>query len=150
MKGNRFLRLLGILLVLISATPVQAATPLAAAGSSLAADSLPAVSAANEIEIQAESYGLPPSNDDIARLYEKTSVLLNQNDSVHFEVDIPQEGDYTISFDMASSKTFINPPEGQLQVDGAIPMEDAQRILFLFSTKTAKTPFQWTVMAMMP
>ncbi|MBI3242542.1 MAG: extracellular solute-binding protein [Chloroflexi bacterium] len=94
----------------------------------------------NIIEIRADSLGLPITKHEIAGLYEKPSVFLQQNDSIRFDVLLEEEGLYTISFDMAAPESFINAPEGQLLVDGAFPSNDTQRIVFpIFYQNTRDT-----------
>lgn len=80
-------------------------------------------------EIRADSFGLPLASDEIARSYDKPSVLLRQNDIVRFQVLIPQDGAYTFSLDMAAAPSSAVAPEGQLKVDGAFPVSDARRIV---------------------
>lgn len=82
------------------------------------------------IEIRADTFGLPLAEDEIAGWYEKPSVFLQQNDRVQFNVLIEKEGLYTFALDMAAPEAFINAPEGQLLVDGALPSNDTQRIVF--------------------
>lgn len=83
----------------------------------------------NQVEILADSYGLPLSTDPIAAMYGKPSVNLKQNDKIQFTASVAADGLYTISFDMAAVDTFIQ-PEGQLMVDGAFPSIDAQGMVF--------------------
>lgn len=83
------------------------------------------------IEVRADAFGLPLANDDIARRYDKPSVLLHQGDRVRFEVLVEQEGDYTVWFDIAATESVVvTPPEGQLWIDGRLPVADARRIIF--------------------
>jgi ABC-type glycerol-3-phosphate transport system substrate-binding protein len=92
----------------------------------------------NEIEIQADTFGLPLAADEISGLYHKPSVFLQKGDIVQFTVSIPEDGIYTIHFDMAAPESFINAPEGQLLVDGVFPSEEAWRIVFpIFYKNTA-------------
>lgn len=53
------------------------------------------------IEIHAELFGLPLAQDDVARQYTKANVLLQQGNELHFDVMIPDEGEYTLTFDVA-------------------------------------------------
>jgi hypothetical protein len=82
------------------------------------------------IEVRADSFGLPLSSTETASLYEKPSVLMQQGDSVRFDVEIEEAGEYTISFDMAATESFLAAPEGQLLIDGAYPFPDTQSIVF--------------------
>jgi len=101
-----------------------------AAGSGSARAALPArvqvVDAdAATIEIRADALGLPLATGESADLYDGPAVQLEQGDRVAFDVAIPREGVYTLSFDMAATGTSINAPEGALLVDGAAPSDDA-------------------------
>lgn len=82
------------------------------------------------IEVTADSFNLPPSDHDAAADYDKPAVFLQEEDAVRFTAVIPQEGLYTIWFDTAVPDAFLNPPEGQLLVDGQFPSLDTQRIIF--------------------
>lgn len=82
------------------------------------------------IEIRADTLGLPLSDHESARLYDKPSVSLQAGDTVTFEIPIEEEGAYTVSFDVAAPDSFLTPPEGQLLVDGAFPSEASPRIVF--------------------
>ncbi|MCU0485942.1 MAG: ABC transporter substrate-binding protein, partial [Anaerolineales bacterium] len=125
MKLKRTLRVLISALILVSMVPFSALAAQPQSPVPAAASSARLVEPGSEIEVPADSFGLPISDHEIASLYEKPSVLLQRNDTVSFTVAIPQAGDYTISFEMAATEAFINAPEGQLQVDGAFPLEDA-------------------------
>ena len=141
-RVTRLQRLLSSVLILVAVISLVVPAPLAAAPPAASgtdaqarkgatdAEGLPQEGTdAEHLEIRADSFGLPLAGDEIARLYEKPSVLLQQNDSVSFGVTIDQEGDYTVSFDMAATGSFINAPEGSLLVDGAYPSSDARRIV---------------------
>ncbi|NUM46181.1 MAG: extracellular solute-binding protein [Anaerolineales bacterium] len=95
-----------------------------------------------QIEVQADSFGLPLAKDEFAASYGKPSVLLAPGDEVRFTVTIEEPGPYTISFDVAAPEAFINAPEGQLLVDGAFPSLDSQRIVFpiFYQNKQAEFP----------
>lgn len=94
------------------------------------------------IEIRADSFGLPLASHEAARLYEKPSVLLRQSDRVRFQASIEAEGDYTVSFDVATlGSSLVTPAEGQLWVDGALPAPDARRILFPVYCKDSASEF---------
>ena len=100
------------------------------------------------IEITAESYNHPLSEHEATQLYDKPAVLLQQGGAVDFTAVIPQEGLYTVWFDTAVPDAFLNPPEGQLLVDGAFPLIDTQRIVFPIFYQTAAMNFRWIGMAM--
>lgn len=141
MKVIRLIRLLGAILVLFSA--LQPSVHAFSAGQNQSDLSHFRESAGNsdEIEIQADTFGLPQSDHEIAGLYQKPSVFLQQADSIKFSVNIPKDGNYTISFDMAATESYINPPEGQLMIDGEIPLVDAQRIVFPVFYKNSRDTF---------
>ena len=132
MKGYRFLRSIGVLLLLLSLLPLpgQAKGVQRNSDAGLAESFIGAASEENAVEIRADTFGLPPSDLEIARQYEKPSIFLKQNDAFQFEASVPADGYYTVSFDMAATETFFNAPEGQLKIDGEFPLLDAQRIIF--------------------
>ncbi len=83
------------------------------------------------MEIRADAFGLPLANDDLARQYEKPCVRLGKGNRVHFRVRVEEEGEYTVAFDVAvPEEVVVTAPEGQLLVDGTLPVEDARRIVF--------------------
>jgi ABC-type glycerol-3-phosphate transport system substrate-binding protein len=119
----------------VSASSAENATPLPTASNETSVEaSQPFTHVADSqsqpaIEVSAESFGLPIAQDDIAQQYTNTSVLLAQGNAFHFEVMIPTEGDYTLTFDVAvPSESTV--PEGQMRVDNAFPISDMQRIIF--------------------
>ena len=87
------------------------------------------VSSQPDIEIAADSFGIPQAQGDIAGLYEKPSVLLEQGDSIQFEVVIPEEAEFMIAFDVAATSAS-SVPEGQFRIDGAYSVDDLQRVTF--------------------
>lgn len=94
------------------------------------------------IEVRADAFGLPLANDDIARLYNKPSVLLHQGDRIRFEIPVEEDGDYTVWFDIAAIESVIvTPPEGQLWIDGSLPVPDARRIIFPVYYRNATDEF---------
>ncbi len=105
---------------------------------------LPSPSGTGEdtLEVRADAFGLPLANDPLALQYGKPCVRLEKGDRVRFSVRIEADGDYTISFDAAAPEEvlFIQ-PEGQLFVDGALPVEDARRILFPLYYRSATDQF---------
>ncbi|MFN8529689.1 MAG: extracellular solute-binding protein [Anaerolineae bacterium] len=84
---------------------------------------------ADAIEISAVSFGHPLAEDTIAQQYAKPSVLMEQGNSVQFDVTLPVEGVYTFIFDAAATSDTAS-PEGQLSVDGAYPNSELQRFTF--------------------
>jgi hypothetical protein len=130
MKINRYLRFLGSIFILLTVMPFSVHAEWNENRQSPVANQQIQLNdntgSPNEIEISADSFGLPLSQDKIAGLYAKPSVFLQQNDSIQFKVVIPADGLYTVSFDMAASDTFINAPEGQLLVDGGFPSNDVR------------------------
>jgi len=84
----------------------------------------------NTDHIRADTFGLASSDHPAAELYTKPSVFLKPNDRISIPVTIPQDGSYILSFDVAATESFINPPEAQLLIDGEYPSEDARRIVF--------------------
>ena len=81
-------------------------------------------------EIRADSFDLPLATDDVATQYDKPSVTLAAGQRVAFTLSVAEAGSYVVSFDMAAAESFMNTPEGELQVDGAYPVPDARRIVF--------------------
>ena len=127
---SKILRSIGSVLLLITMLPVSA-------GASTPAALLPGntnlqgqIGEEPIIEIGADSFGLPIADLEGTELYDKASVFLRAGEGVTFPVEIVKDGFYTISFDMASTESFITPPEGQLKVDGDFPMADTRRIIF--------------------
>ncbi len=83
------------------------------------------------IEIRAETFGLPLDESSLARQYGKPSVRLEAGQSIRFTVTVESEGDYVIAFDAAApAEVLVTAPEGELRIDGALPVEDARRIVF--------------------
>lgn len=130
-RATQVLYLLWAVAVLLMPTrigpvPPRAATPFAGP---------PVFSSAGQqgqiIEIRADTFGLPLADDDLARQYDKPSVRLEKGTSVRFRVTIDTAGEYTIAFDAAvPEEVLVTAPEGQLLVDGTLPVEDARRIVF--------------------
>ena len=130
-KFGRLLRILGSLLLLVTALPF----PVVRAASNGSGSFYPPAgrrqteSGSSWIEIRADAFGLPLAADDVAGMYEKSSVFLQGGDRVHFDVDIPVDGQYIVAFDMTAAEAFLNRPEGQLTVDGVVP-DAARRVVF--------------------
>jgi ABC-type glycerol-3-phosphate transport system substrate-binding protein len=129
MKAPALLRVLFLLLLLaVQGVPASAAgsAPLRSRPIRDAPDPAGPV-----LEVRADAFGLPLASSDLARQYDKPCVQLEAGDSVRFTVSIPEEGDYTVTFDAAVPETvLVTAPEGKLLVDGDLPVEDARRIVF--------------------
>ena len=120
-----------MIIILTLMMPLSARASLTDAPPAIEWKSTPAQDTPKQvIEIRADTFGPPLANDEIARGYGNPSVSLAQNERVQFVVTIEEEGAYTIWFDMAAPESFINPPEGQLLIDGALPSTDTARIVF--------------------
>jgi ABC-type glycerol-3-phosphate transport system substrate-binding protein len=146
MKLIKLLRIVGAILILMTVLPfpVSAApmgTGIYSAGRLAVSLRGEAASSGTGIEVRADSFGLPLAEDETARLYGKSSVLLKQNDSISFKVPIEADGIYTVSFDMASATTLFNAPEGNLLVDGKVPSSDAPNIVFPVYYKNSSDTF---------
>ena len=133
-QRNHLLRFSFALIIFLTALPFQVQAAESDLKSSLLADfQSPAQNLSNSgqaIEIRADTYGLMPASHPLAQSYPKPSVFLHTGDQVRFSASIPQSGLYIISFDMAATESFIKGPEGQLLIDGEMPVEDARRIVF--------------------
>ena len=126
-KPRNVISVLAVLLTLLSTTLSHAAPIDIQDAQTLSA------SAGQEeavIEIGAERFGLPLANDEFTQLYQKPSVLLQQDEEITFKVNITEDNFYTVSFDMLAAGSPLVKPEGQLQVDGDFPVSDARRIIF--------------------
>ncbi|MEZ4591245.1 MAG: extracellular solute-binding protein [Chloroflexota bacterium] len=88
------------------------------------------VDPSNAVEITADAFNTPLSDDEAVELYGKPAVALAQGEAVQFTAVIPQTGLYTIAFDTAVPNATLTRPEAQLQIDGAFQSEDARRIIF--------------------
>ncbi|MGH2544631.1 MAG: extracellular solute-binding protein, partial [Ardenticatenaceae bacterium] len=131
----RFLRVLGAALLLAmvmlpSSTHASRVGLDPAAAASPALQRPPGENQANAIEIQADAFGVPLTDHESAREYEKPAVYLQQGDTIVFTVSIEEESPYTVSFDVAAPDSFLIPPEGELRVEGAFPSEESPRIIF--------------------
>lgn len=128
-----FLNLLGTIVLLLGflpagGRPARTGEPWAAPAPALA---LQEQAPGRTIEIRADAFGLPLADDDLARRYGKPAVRLQKGDRIRFSVSIETAGDYTVAFDAAApEEVLVTAPEGQLLVDGSLPVEDARRILF--------------------
>ncbi len=146
LKGSRRSKIPAALMIVLVAALVSTCAPVpanpqaVACASQLAGESAALVaeqSAENAfgaetvpgIEISAATFGLPPADDEIARRYEKPSVLLAQGDMLQFDVTVPAEGEYTLSFDAAVPEAS-RVPEAQVRVDGEFAVSDLQHVSF--------------------
>ncbi|MDD5367765.1 MAG: extracellular solute-binding protein [Anaerolineaceae bacterium] len=145
LKFAKFLRLSGAVIILLSVMPSSVHAEWTGnrhpevANHPIRSDSI--TDSGNEIEVRADSFGLPLSADKIAGLYSKPSIYLHQNESISFTALIADDGPYTISFDLAAPASVINQPEGQLSVDGAFPSSDAQGMVFPIYYKNSTEVF---------
>ena len=132
--GVKLLRIVGVVLILLTTwvpggLAAQAAHPNTIAPQPQGQAATGAQSG-KVIEVRADTFGLPLANDEVSQAYDKPSVLLQQNDTLQFNVQVEQAGQYIVSFDMTAKDAFINGPEGQLEVDGAYPADSAKDIVF--------------------
>ena len=126
-KLTHLFRLIISLLIIIPASPASASVALSGpAGKSLSA----AQPSAETIEIKADMLGLPLAQDDISAMYARPAVLLQEGDSVSFEIEVPAEGEFTFWFDSAAAPQEMDSPEGQLRMDGDFPVPDLRRVIF--------------------
>ncbi len=146
MRRRRASRILGALLIaaLSLPAPVGAGSmdgSAGLAGGGAARDRAPG-SATDWIEIRADAFGLPLANDAVSAAYANPSVALDQGGELRFAIEVPAAGTYTLTFDAAAADSFMNRPEGQLQVDGAFPNQDARRIIFpvFYKNRTEEFP----------
>lgn len=140
-KFARYFRLLGAFLLLWTIFPCPTAGQALTDGTTHPeANVRQMVSDNGLIEIRADAFGLPLAVSEIAKLYEKPSVVLKVGDRIHFEVSIPADGQYIVSFDMMAADTFFSAPEGQLKVDGIIS-EATRRIVFPIFYKNSTDTF---------
>ena len=126
-KPRTVISVLAVLLTLLSTTLSHAAPIDIQDAQTLSASAKQEEAA---IEIGAEKFGLRLANDEFTQLYQKPSVLLQQDEEITFKVNIAEDNFYTVSFDMLAAGSPLVKPEGQLQVDGDFPVSDARRIIF--------------------
>lgn len=130
-RAAQFLNTFWSVVLILGAPSPGYASVLADTAPVFSAPSQPAAAPGQAIEIRADSFGLPLASDDLARQYEKPSVWLEAGGSVRFRVSVAEAGDYTVAFDVAAPENvLVTAPEGQLLLDGALPVEDARRIVF--------------------
>jgi ABC-type glycerol-3-phosphate transport system substrate-binding protein len=131
--ASKFLRLFGTFLILLTGIPggvqAKAVSTLPGQGTSWIYSPAEADSR-NNIEVQADSYGLPLGDTDAAKQYDKPSVALKAGDSVSFKVSIKTAGEYQFYIDMAAPNSFLKAPQGQLLVDNAPAAGEPQNIVF--------------------
>ncbi len=130
-RTMRLFRLLGVLLILLTVFPSPSGAAAHWRRLPLTTQQAPeTIPNGTTIEVGADTLGLPLAVDAVAKLYEKPSVVLQQGDTITFEVNIPAEGTYTIAFDMAAGDSYINPPQGELRIDGSLAAADAPSVVF--------------------
>jgi ABC-type glycerol-3-phosphate transport system substrate-binding protein len=145
MKLIKLLRIVGAILILMTVLPF----PVSAASTGTRVHSADrqavpfreAASSGTGIEVRADAFGLPLAEDVTSSLYEKPSILLHQNDSISFKVQIDEDGLYVVSFDMAAAATLFYAPEGELLIDGQIPSSDTPNIVFPVYYKNSSNTF---------
>jgi len=130
-RAIRCFRFLGAILLLLS-NPAAGAFAVAARQETSPLSAAPFIeNGGGTVEIGAGTFGLPLADDDLARLYDKPSVRLEAGDRVRFTASVEEEGYYTLAFDAAApEEVLVTAPEGELRLDGALPVEDARRIVF--------------------
>lgn len=82
-----------------------------------------------QIEVSADTLGLPISTHPLSRDYSKPSVQLDAGDQISFTIRVSQSGLYNLYFDAAALDAFLSAPEAELWLDGA-PLEKAPQIVF--------------------
>lgn len=95
------------------------ATPL-----DVASDSFQPVFSAGD-----DAAGLPLADDELARQNPQPSIRLNEGDRLTFDVSVPADGQYIITFDMAVP-AGSGPAEGQLTVNGEFPGREFEQFTF--------------------
>ncbi len=130
-RAIRCFRFLGAILLLLS-NPAAGTFPVEARQETSPLSAAPFIeNGSGAVEIGAGTFGLPLADDDLARLYDKPSVRLEAGDRVRFTASVEEEGYYTLAFDAAApEEVLVTAPEGELRLDGALPVEDARRIVF--------------------
>jgi ABC-type glycerol-3-phosphate transport system substrate-binding protein len=92
------------------------------------------------VEVRADTFGFAVMQDALARLYTKTSVLLEQGDTVGFDVIVPQAGDYTLALDAVVPATASR-AIGQVSIGDMMLTDDFQRIAFPIFYRDSSTTF---------
>ncbi len=131
LRLTSILKLIGLTIILVTVTASSGAhaAELAHGATALLRPPLQA-NQSNVIEIRADAFGIPLTEHESARAYDKPAVYLREGETFTVTVPIEEEGPYTVSFDVAAPDSFLVPPEGQLLVDGAFPSEESPRIIF--------------------
>jgi ABC-type glycerol-3-phosphate transport system substrate-binding protein len=144
-RSTHLLRTLAILFIIAALIPIPQRFPNAAglaSGVEQLTSARPAlVESGSNIEVSADSFGLPLAHDETANLYDKPSVLLATGDAVNFSAYIQSSGVYTISFDAAAASSFLSAPEGRLLVDGHPLADNAQTMVFPVFYKNSTDQF---------
>ncbi|MGQ9908963.1 MAG: extracellular solute-binding protein [Candidatus Flexifilum sp.] len=109
----------------------QAARPYAGA---------PGRSLPGTIVIDAPAFGLPLAADAVAQRYTGASVRLRAGDEVAFDVIIPADNLYTVTFDLAATADSTV-PRAQLRVDEGFPLPDLERLTFPVFYRSTTTVF---------
>ena len=145
LKFSKLIRFIGSFIILLMVIPpslsakwIEKGPPLE---TSRQTQSNLTAASGNEIEVRADSFGLPLSTDKTAGMYQKPSIFLEQNDAVKFTASIDEDGLYTLSFDMAAGESLMSQPEGQLSIDGNFPSNDFQGIVFPIYFKNSTETF---------
>jgi len=114
------IRLLAVILVAL--TPAEA---LAAPGTVRR----PAGPPDAQLELRADTFGLPLQQDAVTALYAKPAVYLQRGEALRVRFSVAAAGDYVLHLDMVAGQALISTPEGELTIDGA-PLPEAPRIVF--------------------
>ena len=110
-------------------TPSAALTRIAALPSPDLPIGQPADSAPPAFELRAEDFGLPLADDELSRQHDQPSVRLQPGDTLAFDVTIPEDGEYILSFEMAVPADSP-PAEGQLTINGEFPLDGVEQVSF--------------------
>jgi ABC-type glycerol-3-phosphate transport system substrate-binding protein len=82
------------------------------------------------VTLSAELLGLPLAQTPIALAYEQPSVTVENGQSVNWTIDVPEDGRYELSWDVANGiETLVN-PEAALTIDGTYPVYELRRLIF--------------------
>jgi hypothetical protein len=102
----------------------------------------PATNRSVEVEIRADTYGLPLHADEWTAAYSKPAVRLERGDRIEFDFQIEQYGDYVLSMDVLADPDLISAPEGVLRIDGQLPAGDVPRVVFpvFYQNRTNQFP----------
>ncbi|NMC02902.1 MAG: ABC transporter substrate-binding protein, partial [Chloroflexi bacterium] len=114
------IRLLAVILVAL--TPAEA---LAAPGMARR----PAGPPDAQLELRADTFGLPLRQDAVTALYAKPAVYLQRGEALRVRFSVAAAGDYVLHLDMVAGQALISTPEGELTIDGD-PLPEAPRVVF--------------------